>query len=140
MNAGYGWIHSQFSYGRSFQTRCERVFWKRTHLRAIGCSLHDAVDKRRAVALGKDAFRIESQVSRHRDRHRIYPHLGRDSQRVRIFIIAPCEFVGADRVEVRQNICRFEIPIADSRLSHGYLGRICSYPLSKIALFDFEID
>lgn len=107
---------------------------------AVGCSLHDAVDKRRAVALSKDAFRIESQVPRHRDRHRIHIHLGCDGQRVRIFIIAPCEFVGADSVEVRQNICRFEIPIADSRLSHGYLGRICSYPLIEIPLFDFKIE
>ena len=78
----YGWPHGyarriwgnlyhDLRYGR----RWERVSTAKTHLCAIGRSLGDAVDERRAVALGEEAFWIEGQMSRSRYRHGVHIHL-----------------------------------------------------------------
>ena len=109
-----------------------------THLRAIWCSLGDAVDECRAIALSEDAFWIEGQVPLYRHLCLTHVHLRVDSERIGVFVITTRELIGADRIEVRQNICRFDISIADSHFCHGYLSGIRSDALVEIALFDSE--
>ncbi len=109
-----------------------------THLRAIWCSLCDTVDECRAIALSEDAFWIESQVPRYRHLCLTHVHLRVDSEGVRVLIIATCELIGTDRIEVRQDIFRFDISIADPHFCHGDLSGIRSDPLVEIALFDFK--
>ena len=107
-----------------------------THLCAIGRSLDDAVDELGAVALGKDAFRVKSQVPGYRNRHRIHIHLRRDGQSVRVLIITAREVVAADGAEVRQDVFRLDIAVADASVGHRYLGRVIGYPLHEVAVFD----
>ena len=95
---------------------------ERTHLRAIGRSLDDAVDELGAVALGEDAFRVESQVPGYGNRHVIHIHFRRDGQSVRVLVVAAREVVAADGAEVRQDVFRLDIAVADASLGHGYLG------------------
>lgn len=109
-----------------------------TYLRAIGCSLDDAIDKLGAVAFGEDAFRVKIQVPGYWNRHRIHIHFRRDAQSVRVLVVAAREVVAADGAKVRQDIFWLDIAVADASGGHGYLGRVIGYPLSDVAIFDCE--
>ena len=72
------------------------------------------------------------------NRHRIHVHFRRDAQSVRVLVVAAREIVAADGAEVRQDVFRLDIAVADASVGHGYLGRVISYPLGEVALFDCE--
>lgn len=118
------------------RTRWEEAF-ERTHLCAIGRALDDAVDELGGVALGEQTLGVEDYVPGDGDRRRVHVHFGRDGQGGGVFVVAACEVVGADVVQVLEHVGRYEVPVADPHGGHGDRGRVRTSPLDEIALSEF---